>query len=103
MKPTKEQLSEYFRGLQELSIKSPNRDNSTRKYSEMQFFSVLSRLKKKYPTPKKLSEYYKKRWLKKNPQKVIAWKIYKKALDNGTLKKKPCKKCGNKKVDGHHP
>lgn len=42
------------------------------------------------------------RWHDKNPIKTAALKIYRAALQKGSLKRKPCMVCGEKKSHGHH-
>lgn len=52
---------------------------------------------------KNLTPYEKvKAWRERNPQKIKAQRLVYAAMRNGTLKKKPCEKCGAGKVHAHH-
>ena len=51
---------------------------------------------------KKTGYAYDRKWRKKNPEKVKAQRLIQYAVRCGYLKKKPCEKCGKKKVEGHH-
>lgn len=42
------------------------------------------------------------RWKKNNPVKYRAHKIVFTAIRNGSLKRKPCRVCGNEKAEAHH-
>ena len=41
-------------------------------------------------------------WNKRNPEKMKAHRIASTGLSTGFIEKKPCKVCGDKKVDMHH-
>lgn len=70
-----------------------------------------------YKNPKKILEKHRiyrkihpeiyiksaKKWLEKNRVKQRAHEKVARALRENRLKKQPCKICGKKKVDGHHP
>lgn len=43
-----------------------------------------------------------KKWRLRNPLKVKAYRAVYVAVRNGSLKKKPCKKCGAIKAEAHH-
>lgn len=43
-----------------------------------------------------------KKYQARNPEKVAAWKIYKKALQSGKIVKQPCVVCNNPSAQGHH-
>ena len=42
-------------------------------------------------------------YYKKNPLRVEARRIFRKAVRNNIIKRKPCFHCGNVKSHGHHP
>lgn len=64
---------------------------------DLEYFKEYS---KKHPEQKLRSVL---KWQAKNSEKVEAHKLVHKALKLGKLKKKPCKVCGEIRVDGHHP
>jgi hypothetical protein len=43
-----------------------------------------------------------KKWREEHPEIIKCWRIYRMALKNGILIRKPCEICGSKKVHGHH-
>ena len=44
----------------------------------------------------------KRRYAEKHPEKATAHAEMTKAIRSGRLVRKPCEKCGNEKVEGHH-
>lgn len=59
-------------------------------------------LRKKYIASGKALEAI-KRWEQKNPNKRKVHEKLNGAIRSGKIIKFPCEKCGNQKVDGHHP
>jgi ribosomal protein S27AE len=47
-------------------------------------------------------QHHVKIWRAKNPEKNLAHRAVFIAVRNGTLKKKPCRRCGKSKVEAHH-
>lgn len=43
-----------------------------------------------------------RKWRERNPDKVKAYRAVYVAKRNGTLKPKPCRRCGNVKAEAHH-
>jgi hypothetical protein len=42
------------------------------------------------------------KYIRKNPDKAVAWATVAEAVEDGTLERQPCEVCGKKKVHAHH-